>query len=146
MKLATNTVIEISDFLAFVDINGEEALTSDKIEQLEHYIDCCNKKLLNSEDGQPLVEDSIYDALRDILRRVKPDSEMLGLWDRTAKVDERNKQDDMELLKKYPMYSINTIKSLDYDSLREFIDALPFGEDDTFEWLFRRCYFKNETL
>lgn len=134
--MATNTVIEISDFLAFVDINGEEALTSDKIEQLEHYIDCCNKKLLNSEDGQPLVEDSIYDALRDILRRVKPDSEMLGLWDRTAKVDERNKQDDMELLKKYPMYSINTIKSLDYDSLREFIDALPFGEDDTFDLFF----------
>lgn len=125
--------IEISDFLSFVDLNGDEVLTSDKVEKLEYYIDCCNKKLLDSEDGQPLVEDSIYDALRGILQRVKPESEMLGLWDRDAETDDRNKDEDMELLRKCPMYSINTIKTLNYENLKEFINALPFDEYEKFD-------------
>lgn len=128
--------LEITDFLAFVDLSGVEALTSDKVEKLENYIHMCNNNLLeDSASGSIFVDDAVYDRLRDILREVKPESKYLGLWTDGEDEDVSDISDDnMDLLNKFPMVSINTIKNVDETELREFINALPYYENEEFDF------------
>ena len=46
--------VDIGDFLGFVDMNGMEALTSDKLEDLENFIRAIQKK---QNEGESLVSD-----------------------------------------------------------------------------------------
>lgn len=126
--------LRIADFLARVDMCGVESLTSNDIPELEEYIKACNESSnRQAETGEILVEDAIYDRLRDILRSLNPNSPMLDLW-----TEDEVSEEDLELetntyIKKYPMKSINTIKTLNRNSLAEFLNALPYEDDEPFE-------------
>lgn len=119
--------LEIADFLSYCDMNGEEALDSSQVERLENYIYQCNKAM--STDGIPLVADAIYDRLYEILKAVNPDSKFLKeLWS-DADEDEipaEDLQSDLyKHLRKSPMQSICTCKSLDCQELMDFVKRLP---------------------
>lgn len=125
--MADNSIkLEISDILGFIDLNGEDALDLESVERLEGYIEKCNEAM----DSVPIVEDAVYDRMKDILSRVKPDSALLSeIWGQ-AEVDESEYGDDdiYTYLKQYPMGSIQTIKDYDVPELAKFIDALPEDE------------------
>lgn len=120
--------LQISEFLAYCDMNGEEALDSNRIEALEGYIQACNDSL----DGEsPLVVDAIYDRLYEILKKANPNSELLKtVWSKNEEVVDK---DDYysELLLKEPMKSIMTCKSFDCSELADFIKRLP--DDEPFD-------------
>lgn len=115
--------LEISDILGFIDLNGEDALDLESIEKLEGYIEKCNEAM----DNMPIVEDAVYDRMKYILSKVKPDSALLSeIWGQ-AEVDESEYGDEdiYTYLKQYPMWSIQTIKDFDVPELAKFINALP---------------------
>jgi NAD-dependent DNA ligase len=118
--------IEISDMLGLIDVSGEEVLDGEKIEQFEGYIDQCNKAMAEI----PLVEDAVYDRMKDILKRVKPESVLLSeVWGEPEIKEEDLKEDTYTFLKQYPMSSIQTIKDYSVPELSKFIDALPEDEE-----------------
>lgn len=112
-------VVDIGDFLGFVDLNGTEALTSDKLEDLEMYI----KELQTKQsEGESLVSDAIYDRLMDILREKCPDSELAKkIWEDGG--EDIDTTDDVFVAN--PMYSIQTVKSFDCKELMDFVRRLP---------------------
>lgn len=114
-----NVVVDIGDFLGFVDMNGTEALTSDKLEELEGYI----RTLQNAQrQGEQLVLDAIYDRLMEFLRERCPDSELATqIWEDGG--EEIDNTDDIFLAN--PMFSIQTVKSLDCKELNDFVRRLP---------------------
>ena len=63
----SNTVVEIGNLLSLVDLHGISALQEDQIESLEGYIQRCNEAM--NLDGEPLVEDAIYDKLVQLLTK-----------------------------------------------------------------------------
>lgn len=120
-----NIKLEISDFLSYYDLNGDEAIESAHVERLENFIYQCNKAMV---DGTPLVADAIYDRLYDILKTVNPDSRYLKeLWSDADEVeDEEFINDDLQLhLRTSPMLSICTCKSYDCQELLDFVKRLP---------------------
>lgn len=113
-------LLDIGDFLGFCDMSGEEALTSDQVEQLEKYVISCQEA---HKDGDSLVPDAIYDRLIEILSHKVPDSPLIGrIWEEQGGTD-FDESDDLFLAN--PMYSIQTVKSLDCQELHDFIKRLP---------------------
>lgn len=115
-----NTVVEIGNLLSQVDLHGVSSLQEDKIEALERYIQDCNEAM--NGDGEPLVEDAIYDKLVQLLTQVRSDSPVLQeLWSEDDKVvGSYNK-----LLEENPMVSILTVKSWNDDAITQFIQRMP---------------------
>lgn len=122
----SNINIEVGDFLGFCDLNGIDALTSDQVERLESLVERCQKA---QNEGESLVADAIYDRLIDILRTVVPDSELVTqIWEESTDFDF---QDEDDLFRRNPMYSIQTVKSYDCKELSDFVKRLP--EDIEFD-------------
>lgn len=115
-----NTVVEIGNLLSQVDLYGVSSLQEDKIEALERYIQDCNEAM--NGDGEPLVEDAIYDKLVQLLTQVRSDSPVLQeLWSEDDEVvGSYNK-----LLEENPMVSILTVKSWNDDAINQFIQRMP---------------------
>lgn len=115
-----NTVVEIGSLLSQVDLYGVSSLQEDKIEALERYIQDCNEAM--NDDGEPLVEDAIYDKLVQLLTQVRSDSSVLQeLWSEDDEVvGSYNK-----LLEENPMVSILTVKSWNDDAITQFIQRMP---------------------
>lgn len=115
-----NTVVEIGNLLSQVDLYGVSSLQEDKIEALERYIQDCNEAM--NGDGEPLVEDAIYDKLVQLLTQVRSDSPVLQeLWSEDDEVvGSYNK-----LLEENPMVSILTVKSWNDDAITQFIQRMP---------------------
>ena len=115
-----STVVEIRNLLSQVDLYGVSALQEDKIEALERYIQDCNEAM--NGDGEPLVEDAIYDKLVQLLTQVRSDSPVLQeLWSEDDEVvGSYNK-----LLEENPMVSILTVKSWNDDAITQFIQRMP---------------------
>ena len=115
-----NTVVEIGNLLSQVDLYGVSSLQEDKIEALERYIQDCNEAM--NSDGEPLVEDAIYDKLVQLLTQVRSDSPVLQeLWSEDDEVvGSYNK-----LLEENPMVSILTVKSWNDDAITQFIQRMP---------------------
>lgn len=115
-----NTVVEIGNLLSQVDLYGVSSLQEDKIESLERYIQDCNEAM--NGDGEPLVEDAIYDKLVQLLTQVRSDSPVLQeLWSEDDEVvGSYNK-----LLEENPMVSILTVKSWNDDAITQFIQRMP---------------------
>ena len=115
-----NTVVEIGNLLSKVDLYGVSSLQEDKIEALERYIQDCNEAM--NGDGEPLVEDAIYDKLVQLLTQVRSDSPVLQeLWSEDDEVvGSYNK-----LLEENPMVSILTVKSWNDDAITQFIQRMP---------------------
>lgn len=115
-----NTVVEIGNLLSQVDLYGVSSLQEDKIEALERYIQDCNEAM--NGDGEPLVEDAIYDKLVQLLTTVRSDSPVLQeLWSKDDEVvGSYNK-----LLEENPMVSILTVKSWNDDAITQFIQRMP---------------------
>lgn len=115
-----NTVVEIGNLLSQVDLYGVSSLQEDKIEALERYIQDCNEAM--NGDGEPLVEDAIYDKLVQLLTQVRSDSPVLQeLWSEDDEVvGSYNK-----LLEENPMVSILTVKSWNDDNITQFIQRMP---------------------
>lgn len=115
-----NTVVEIGNLLSQVDLHGVSSLQEDKIDALERYIQDCNEAM--NGDGEPLVEDAIYDKLVQLLTKVRSDSPVLQeLWSEDDEVvGSYNK-----LLEENPMVSILTVKSWNDDAITQFIQRMP---------------------
>lgn len=115
-----NTVVEIGNLLSQVDLYGVSSLQEDKIDALERYIQDCNEAM--NGDGEPLVEDAIYDKLVQLLTKVRSDSPVLQeLWSEDDEViGSYNK-----LLEENPMVSILTVKSWSEDAITQFIQRMP---------------------
>lgn len=115
-----NTVVEIGNLLSQVDLYGVSSLQEDKIEALERYIQDCNEAM--NGDGEPLVEDAIYDKLVQLLTQVRSDSPVLQeLWSEDDEVvGSYNK-----LLEENPMVSILTVKSWNDNAITQFIQRMP---------------------
>lgn len=115
-----NTVVEIGNLLSQVDLYGVSSLQEDKIEALERYIQDCNEAM--NGDGEPLVEDAIYDKLVQLLTQVRSNSPVLQeLWSEDDEVvGSYNK-----LLEENPMVSILTVKSWSDDAITQFIQRMP---------------------
>ena len=115
-----NTVVEIGNLLSQVDLYGVSSLQEDKIDALECYIQDCNEAM--NGDGEPLVEDAIYDKLVQLLTKVRSNSPVLQeLWSEDDEVvGSYNK-----LLEENPMVSILTVKSWSEDAITQFIQRMP---------------------
>lgn len=115
-----STVVEIGNLLSQVDLYGVSALQEDKIEALERYIQDCNEAM--NGDGEPLVEDAIYDKLVQLLTMVRSDSPVLQeLWSE----DDEVVGSYSKLLEENPMVSILTVKSWNDDAISQFIQRMP---------------------
>lgn len=122
----SNIRLEIGDFLGFIDMSADEALTSDQVEKLEGYIAECQTA---HASGDSLVSDAVYDRMIELLSHSKPDSPYIGrIWDETS---DDNFGDMDRLFLSHPMYSIQTVKSLDCSELNDFIRRLP--DDESFD-------------
>lgn len=115
-----NTVVEIGSLLLQVDLYGVSSLQEDNIEALERYIQDCNEAM--NSDGEPLVEDAIYDRLVQLLTIVRSNSPVLQeLWSKDDEVvGSYNK-----LLEENPMVSILTVKSWEDEAIKQFIHRMP---------------------
>lgn len=115
-----NIKLEIMDFLGFCDMNGIDAITSDRVQKLEEYIQACNEAYT---DENSLVPDAIWDKLMEILRKVNPESELCKyIWEEN--VDEELEDTD-SVFKNNPMYSIQTVKSFECDEINGYVSRLP---------------------
>lgn len=117
--------IDIGDFLGFCDLNGLEAITSDQVEKLENWVKQCQDA---QNKGDDLVSNAVYDRLMEILREKNPDSPLVTeVWEDGGD----SELDDYDaLFNKNPMYSIQTIKSLESKEMRDFVSRLPEGTFD----------------
>lgn len=115
-----NTVVGIGSLLHQVDLYGVSSLQEDNIEALESYIQDCNEAM--NSDGEPLVEDAIYDRLVQLLTTVRSNSPVLQeLWSNDDEVvGSYNK-----LLEENPMVSILTVKSWEDEAIKQFIHKMP---------------------
>lgn len=97
----------------------------DEIDKLEAFIIDCNNAA-NDFEGTTIVDDAVYDRLREILSKVKPESGLLHeLW--TAEGDIT---DNTEILQSNPMMSIQTVKSWEDDEYYNFLDRLSTVSDE----------------
>lgn len=100
-----------------------EAAKQEYIDSLEGFLEKCNQE---ARDGNPSVDDAVYDSCMDILRNVKPDSYLLHqVWsadDDTVPFDSNLDQ----FLIKYPMLSIQTVKNMFDKPIKDFRDKLIF--------------------
>lgn len=130
-----NIKLEIQNFLKDVDMSSSEILTSDQIEQLEGMIDACNKSMKEeATQGISVIADGVYDILRDLLYKNKPDSEFLGLWGDDVETKEDMLDDINKFQRLEPMCSIDTVKKLDdISDIKDFYNALPYDDNEDFK-------------
>ena len=135
MVVMENVKLEIANFLKDVDASGSEILTSDKIEELESLVDACNKSMgAEADKGVAIVADGVYDKLRDLLYKNKPDSEFLGIWGEDVETKEEMLDDINIYQRSEPMCSIDTVKKLeDINDIRDFYNALPYEDGEIFD-------------
>lgn len=74
--------------------------------------------------GEPLVDDSAFDALKKLLQEVKPDSKVFS-HNNEIYEEELNKYD--KILEEYGMSSIHTLDGIDRESLKNMIDVIELG-------------------
>lgn len=111
--------LKLEGMLSFIENYGSVGFNDRKIEELERLILDCNSKMKGTYTDQ--VADSIYDTLYDMLKTVKPDSEILqDIWEEDGGIS-----DYTELLQSNPMMSIETAKSYDCAALMNFIERMP---------------------
>lgn len=114
--------------LEFVLTNGfnieTEAEKADIVDKLEHLLTEADKDYAESES--PAMSDSVYDTLKALLSELEPDSPVLHrLWSEDEEgIDERVDA----FLVKYPMLSIQTVKSLSDKCVLDFKERLPLGD------------------
>ena len=105
--------------------SAEEAgMQQEYIEALESFIIECNEA---EAKGEELVEDSVYDTVRNWLEEANPDSEVLK---HTWSQDESSLTDLDVFQAKFPMVSIQTIKDLADKGVDDFINRLPADDSD----------------
>lgn len=120
MKESLN--IRLEGMLSFINECGQEGFDDSKIEELEAIILDCNS--LASKGGTNQVADSIYDTLYDMLKTVKPSSQILyEIWESSEEGEEVT--DYTDLLEKNPMMSIETAKSYFCQAFTDFIERMP---------------------
>lgn len=118
-----NINLKLEGMLSLIENCGSEGFDDSKIEELESLILDCNSKMTGTYTDQ--VADGIYDTLYDMLKIVKPDSEILkNIWEEDGDIT-----DYTELLQSHPMMSIETAKSFDCQAIKDFINRMP--EDST---------------
>ena len=118
--MSNDIVLEIGDFLGFCDLNGLDAIQDEQVQKLEEYISLANDAYYNSDEL--LIPNALWDRLMEILRKVKPESELCKyIWEDT--VDELDNTD--AIFENNPMYSIMTVKSYDCDEINNFVKRLP---------------------
>lgn len=111
--------VRLEGMLSFIENYGSSGFNDKRIEELERLILDCNSKMTRTYTNQ--VADSIYDTLYDMLKTVKPDSEVLqGIWEEDGVIS-----DYTELLQSNPMMSIETAKSYDCPAIVNFIERMP---------------------
>lgn len=111
--------VRLEGMLSFIENYGSSGFNDKRIEELERLILDCNSKMTRTYTNQ--VADSIYDTLYDMLKTVKPDSEVLqGIWEEDGDIS-----DYTELLQSNPMMSIETAKSYDCPAIVNFIERMP---------------------
>lgn len=97
---------------------------SDTIEALESFIIDCNTAA-SATEGEPLVEDAIYDRLIEILREVKPASGIFNeLWDAPDESEAVAHPKYDVHLRAHPMLSIQTVKSWDDKYIVPFLERI----------------------
>lgn len=81
--------------------------------------------------GEPMVDDSAFDAMKKLLQQIKPDSKVLLRNNETEEV-ELNRYD--KILEEYGMSSIHTIDGISRESLSNMIDVIELagGKADLF--------------
>lgn len=111
--------LRLEGMLSFIENAGPEGFNDSKIDELEKIILDCNSLMTGTYTDQ--VADSIYDTLYDMLKMVKPNSEVLqNIWERDGEIT-----DYTELLQANPMMSIETAKSYDCPAIENFINRMP---------------------
>jgi NAD-dependent DNA ligase len=102
-----------------------EAEKEEYIDTLEGLIETYNEGLRNDVE---LVPDAIYDTLMDYLRELNPDSRYLHeVWSADDTSVPLDADLDMYLIK-YPMLSIQTVKSISDKPIKDFQAKLPAGQ------------------
>lgn len=97
----------------------EQGVTDEYIEALESFITECNEA---EARGEELVDDSVYDTVKNWLEEANPDSDVLKhVWSQ----DESDLTDLDVYQAKFPMVSIQTIKDLTDKGVTDFINRLP---------------------
>ena len=115
-----NTRVQIQEILTGVQTHGKQYFDDEKIEKLESCISDCNYQTNLKEAGEQIVSDVIYDKLVEMLRAVKPESNLLKqIWEEDGGISDYNEQ-----LLKHPMMSINTVKTYDSQFFVEFSKSL----------------------
>lgn len=111
--------LKLEGMLSFIENYGSVGFNDRKIEELERLILDCNSKMHKTYTDQ--VADSIYDTLYDMLKTVKPSSDILqNIWEEDGDIS-----DYTELLLSHPMMSIETAKSYDCDAFNNFVNRMP---------------------
>ena len=118
--------LNLSSVLGIIENEGAVGFDDEKIEELEALLyECVNRQ--KSDEYVNQIADSIWDALYDMLRQVKPDSGLLAnIWD-----DDGDITDYTELLQSHPMMSIETAKSYECDQIIKYVDRMP-GSDHSY--------------
>ena len=102
----------------------EQGVTDEYIEALESFIIECNEA---EARGEELVDDSVYDTVKEWLEDANPDSDVLKhVWSK----DESALTDLDVYQAKFPMVSIQTIKDLSDKGVDDFINRLPVDGSD----------------
>lgn len=104
---------------------GDNSSRDEYIDKLEGIIEECNQ---STRDGNPIVDDSVYDTLVEYLRELKPDSYLLHeVWS----ADDSSVPFEADLdagLITHPMLSIQTIKHVSDTHVTDFKNRMPDGE------------------
>lgn len=120
-----------------------DKMPSDVADELEELVSECNVAYAK---GEPIVEDSVYDYLKDKLQQVNPDSPLLNetyeetaqdaLGEDSARHDPRGYFSAVgkwgNLLEEHPMMSIQTIKSFNDAEFWDFVNNLNANGDSVF--------------
>lgn len=102
----------------------EQGVTAEYIEALESFIIECNEA---EARGEELVDDSVYDTVKEWLEDANPDSDVLKhVWS-----TDESALTDLDIYQaKFPMVSIQTIKDLSDKGVDDFINRLPADGSD----------------
>ena len=112
--------LRIEGMLGIINNYGASGFGETEIENLERIILDCNELMKKPDAVQ--IADSIFDTLYDMLKQVNPDSLILQeIWED----GEDEITDYTEMLKQYPMMSIETAKSYECKELMDYIDRVP---------------------
>lgn len=91
------------------------------IASLEDYVEQLNDAYAM---GEPMVEDSVYDAYRKLLEQVNPDSKVLT---HNNEIYEEKLDKYDKLLEEYGMSSIHTIGGIEESELKNMLDVIELG-------------------